>query len=73
MNRHLQLTIPTAKGHMRKQHQNYRSTKPKPTHDKDAIDMTAHQARQYDIYIKPIEATGLICTDQTRGFPITSS
>ena len=34
--------------------------------------MNAQQARQNNIYIKPIEATGLICTDQTGAFPITS-
>ena len=73
VNKHLKLTIPTAKGHMRKQQQNYRSTKPKQNTNKDAIEMTAPQARQNDIYVKPIEATGLVCTDQTGAFPITSS
>ena len=73
VNKHLTLTTATSKGHMRKQPQNYRSTKLFQSNDTEAIEMTANQARTNAIYIRPIEATGLICTDQTGAFPITSN
>ena len=72
VNKHLTLTPATAKGHIRQQPQHYRSTKV----DKDdvkSIDMTATQARANTIYIKPINLTGLLCTNQTGAFPVTSN
>ena len=72
VNKHLQLTEATAKGHMRQQHQNYRSTKLHQKHT-NSIEMTAKQARTNAVYVRPIEATGLLCTDQTGAFPVTST
>ena len=66
------MTPATAKGHIRQQPQHYRSTKVDKD-DVNSIDMTATQARAYTIYIKPINLTGLLCTNQTGAFPVTSN
>ena len=73
VNKHLKLTEATAKGHMRQQHQNYQSTKLRLNPTEHSIEMTAKTARTNAVYIRPIEATGLLCTDQTGAFPVTST
>ena len=73
VNKHLTLTTATAKGHMRQQPQHYRSTKILHN-DIRSIDMTAtSKARTNVIYIKQVSLTGLLCTDQTGAFPVTSN
>jgi len=72
INKHLQLTPATVKGHMRQQQQHYRSTKLYQHPDTNSIDMTAKLARTNAVYIRAVDSTGLLCTDQTGAFPVTS-
>jgi len=71
VNKHLELSAATAKGHLKQRHQNYRSTKQVQN---KTIEMTVpNGTRKNDIYIKPIPLSGLLCTDQTGAFPMASS
>ena len=58
---------------MRQQPQHYQSTKIDENNIASSIDMTAPQVQANTIYIKPINLTGLLCTNQTGVFPITSN
>ena len=58
---------------MRQQRQHYRSTKLQKQSNTHSIEMTADKARTHAVYIRQIEATGLLCTDQTGAFPVAST
>ena len=62
--KHLSRTIETDMGHLRADRKNTRSTKPvQPNIEK----------RTNDFYVKTIELTGKLCSDQTGRFPVMSS
>ena len=74
--KHLQATPATLKGHMRQQRMNIRSTKPKPTEEtpQDQVVMTSStEEREHLTTFKVIPLDGKVFSDQTGRFPLTSS
>jgi hypothetical protein len=69
--KHLPKSEATVKGHFRQQFKNIQSTKVVPaTSLNPTIDANT---KTNQIFVKTIETTGQIYTDQTGGFPVTSS
>lgn len=60
----------TAKGHMKRQRQNVRSTKVVATHANSSTPVTMPQHKEYYLYV--FNAHDTLYTDQTGQFPITS-
>jgi len=70
VNKFLDPSLATAKGHLKQQRQNYRSTK---LHTSNIAMTVSAETRENDIFIKSLPIQGLLCTDQTGAFPITSN
>lgn len=65
-------TDETPAGHLSRQRQNLRSTKPKPVPFQE-IDVSELQGKkERDVYIKIVETKGTIYSDQTGRFPVQS-
>ena len=74
--KYLQPSTSTSKGHIKQIRQHIRSTKASP--NKHNVDMTETRinpsnSRTNLVFAKPINLTGLICSDQTGRFPVTSN
>ncbi len=74
VNKHFLESVETQKGHMKKQHQNVRSTKQKiildePTED---IELTQANAKQ-NIFVKVVNAQETVYSNQTGWLPMQSS
>jgi len=75
---HLDPSTSTSKGHIKQIKQNIRSTK-KIGSPFNNVDMTEKHLQQDTnsrtnlVFAKPIQITGLICSDQTGPFPVTSN
>ena len=69
--KHLPKSLATAKGHLRQERQGLRSTQPSPV--PLAIPDPEPNTRTHVVFMKPIEITGKIYSDQTGRFPLTSS
>ena len=67
--KHYAKTIESAKGHMKADRKNVRSTK----NDSAREMTTTPQVREYEYYVKTIELTGKLYSDQTGRFPVISS
>jgi hypothetical protein len=65
--KHLPKSLATLQGHLRQEQQGKRSTQPKFTTTDEPKERTNW------VYMKPIEVTGKIFSDQTGRFPVTSS
>ena len=69
--RYIKPSIPSIKGHLDQERQNKKSTK--TTDNNDALLSNAKQEeRSHNVFIKDIEITGKIFTDQTGRFPVPS-
>ena len=74
--KHYAKTIESAKGHMKADRKNVESTKHTMHHKmmtKLQQDKTSKQVQQNEYYVKTIDLTGKIYSDQTGRFPVTSS
>jgi hypothetical protein len=72
--KHLPKSMATVKGHLNQQHQNLRSTKPKPETplDNQPISESPNE-RTHQVVAAVHDTTGEIATDQTGKFPTMSS
>ena len=73
VNKYLPESEETQKGHMNHQRQGVRSTKPKAVNFEDVDKSLTYGIREKNIYIKVVEVSNTIYTDQTGRFPVTSS
>ena len=74
VNKHFPESDETLKGHMKMQRMNVRSTKKKAKPEMTNEDVpTAPNPKKNDVYISVFNAHDTVYTDQTGGFPVTSS
>ena len=69
--KHLKENLETTKGHMLSNRANFRSTKLLP--NQEFHEMTTPEVRHHELFIKTVELSGNIYSDQTGRFPLTSS
>ena len=72
--KHLPKLIATAKGHLKQDRQNIRSTKlSSSTAPLVLPSQHTPRARSHQVFVETVELTGKVSTDQTGRFPVTSS
>ena len=72
--KHLPKLLATAKGHLKQDRQNIRSTKPSIATAPLVLPIQhAPPARSHQVFVTTVELTGKFSTDQTGRLPVTSS
>ena len=72
--KHLPKSLATAKGHLKQDRQNIRSTKLSVATAPLVLPRQhAPPARSHQVFVDTVELTGKVSTDQTGRFPVTSS
>ena len=71
--KHLPKLLATAKGHLKQDRQNIRSTKPSSAPSPIFLP-SQHEppGRSHQVFVETVELTGKVSTDQTGRFPVTS-